>query len=138
MNEHEHEICTIPPGFSHLLRKQSDVIPHETLVWLSLQLVKAQKVVAAVPAVLSTIRSSSGRVPNGGPQATPFAAGAAAGTPPLHRGIPRGPAVAGGPRSGSGVQGSADVEELLSRIPPEFRPDVARMLLNSQKKGVGR
>jgi hypothetical protein len=125
-----------------LLRKdQSDVIPHETLVWLSLQLVKAQKVVAAVPAVLSTIRSSSGRVPNGGPQATPFAAGAAgaaAGTPPLQRGgISRGPAVAGGPRSGSGVQGSADVEELLSRIPPEFRPDVARMLLNSQEKGVG-
>ena len=98
------------------------------------QLAKAQKLVAAVPAVLSTIRSSSGgrsadaaAAPDGVP-ATPFAGPAGAGgLPPLHRRSPTG---------GSGVSESPDVERLLSRIPSEFRADVARMLLNSQEKAA--
>ncbi|CAL8460897.1 g428 [Coccomyxa elongata] len=97
-------------------------------------LAKAQKLVAAVPAVLSTIRSSSGGRPAeaaaapGGVPATPFAGAAGAGgLPPLHRRSPTG---------GSGASESPDVERLLSRIPSEFRADVARMLLNSQEKAA--
>lgn len=105
-----------------------------TFICVNPQLAKAQKLVAAVPAVLSTIRSPSGGRPAeaaaapGGVPATPFAGAAGAGgLPPLHRRSPTG---------GSGASESPDVERLLSRIPSEFRADVARMLLNSQEKAA--
>jgi len=102
------------------------------------QLAKARKVVAAVPAALATIRSSSNAAAAANSAAaaavaSPFAAAGAA-RPPLapQLGAARGIATAGGTAATGGGE-SPDVQDLLSRIPPDYRADVARMLLASQE-----
>jgi hypothetical protein len=85
-----------------------------------LQLAKAQKVVAAVPAALQTIRSSNRLSDDSSPEAAPAVQQP---TPAARQGF------AAGQESPS-----PNVEALLQKIPQEYRPDIVRMLLASQEK----
>lgn len=78
-----------------------------------MQLAKAQKLVAAEPIALATIRSAKS----------------------LQEELPDAAAVASPPRGpGFHEEPSPNVDTLLQKIPQEYRSDIARMLLASQEK----
>lgn len=86
----------------------------------ALQLAKAQQVVAAVPKALEQIRSSNS---SAGAAAGPLSEG---GGTPFH-GIPSGASSAGEGQS---------VDAILNKLSPEYRADVARMLIRSASKAL--
>ena len=86
---------------------------------IELQLAKAQQVVAAVPKALAQIRSSNSSLG----AAAPLSEG---GGTPFH-GIPSGVSSAGEGQS---------VDEILNKLSPEYRADVARMLIRSASKAL--
>ena len=85
-----------------------------------MQLAKAQQVVAAVPKALEQIRSSHS---SAGAAAAPLSEG---GGTPFHGIAP------GGPSAGEGQS----VDEILNKLSPEYRADVARMLIRSASKAL--
>ena len=86
-------------------------------IFHGLQLAKAQQVLAAVPAALARIRSSHSNLG----QMPPLSEGG--GTP--FRSAP--------PKIDDGDQ---SVDEILQKLSPEYRADVARMLIRSASKAL--
>lgn len=85
----------------------------------SLQLAKAKEVIAAVPAALARIRSSHSNLNA---------------IPPLSEGGGT-PFMNGPPRPPSAEEGRS-VDEILNKLSPEYRADVARMLIRSASKAL--
>ena len=85
----------------------------------SLQLAKAKEVTAAVPAALARIRSSHSNLNA---------------IPPLSEGGGT-PFMNGPPRPASAEEGQS-VDEILNKLSPEYRADVARMLIRSASKAL--